>query len=392
MSGQTPPFRLAIIAGEESGDLLGADLVGAIKRRIESDIEIIGAGGTHLQAEGMQTMFDPAIIAIMGATAVIRDLPRLVSLIGSTARKIVDAKPDCVVVIDSPAFNLRVSRKIRKLDPAIPIVKYVCPSVWAWLPGRAAKMKPYTDHVLCLLPFEPGELKKLNGPPGTFVGHRLAAHPGILAARESQEQRRRGAQDAKHLLVLPGSRKSEVAGLGPAFVASVNQLIERGHKLRVSIPTVPRVEDEVRALAADCRAEVEISTGNDEKWRAFGTADAALAASGTVSLELALCGVPLASCYRGDFLMRLAYPLITTWSASLPNLIADKAIVPEFYDRFIRPGLIARTIEALMADGPARSAQLEGFAAVRGALITKKPAGDLAAEIVLRTAKLQNIS
>src|SRR5690606_33794745 len=132
-------------------------------------LELVGVGGRHLADVGLQSLFDPEIIAIAGITAVLRDLPRLARLIGRTARQIVEARPHCVILIDSPAFNLRIARRIRKLDPELPIVQYVCPSVWAWMPGRAARMKDSIDHVLCLLPFEPRELERLGGPPGTFV-------------------------------------------------------------------------------------------------------------------------------------------------------------------------------------------------------------------------------
>ncbi len=386
MNAPRRPFRLAIVAGEESGDLLGADLVRALKTKLGGELELVGVGGSHLQGEGLESLFDPGIIAIMGISAVVRDLPRLLGLIGSTARRIAEAKPDCVVTIDSPAFNLRVARKIRAIDPSIPIVKYVCPSVWAWLPGRAAKMKAFTDHVLCLLPFEPAELTALGGPPGTFVGHRLSTHEGILAARAQQAKRGRADGDIKHLLVLPGSRKSEVAALAVPFAQAVELLAERGNRIRVSVPTVPRVEQQVRSIMSGLSVDVEIAVGDHEKWRAFGAADAALTASGTVSLELALAGVPMISCYKTDFLMKLAYPLINAWSASLPNLIADQPIVPEYYDRFVRPAHLARSLEMLMSDTPARAVQIEGFGAVREALATDRPAGETAAGIVLQTA------
>lgn len=389
MSTGNRAFRLAVIAGEESGDLLGADLVRALREHLGADMEIIGVGGAHLQAEGLKTLFDPGIIAIVGATAVVRDLPRLVRLVGSTAKTIAEEKPDCVVTIDSPAFNLRVASKIRKADPSIPIVKYVCPSVWGWLPGRAVKMKAFTDHVLCLLPFEPAELTRLDGPPGTFVGHRLTLDPGIRTARSGQETGRAANKDDKHLVVLPGSRRSEVKSLGGPFAEAVNLLAERGHKFRVSVPTVPRVEALAREALSRVSVPVDTSTDPQEKWRAFAEADVALAASGTVSLELALAGVPTISCYKTDVLMKLAYPFITTWSASLPNLIADSPIIPEFYDSFVRPGHLARTIEMLWAEGPARTAQLQGFKAVRDALETERPAGELAAEIVLQMANRQ---
>lgn len=381
------PLRIAVIAGEESGDLLGADLVRAIKQSTDRDIEIIGVGGAHLQSVGLNTMFDPAIIAIVGFSAVLRDLPRLTWLIGSTARKIAEAKPDCLVTIDSPAFNLRVARKVRRLDPTIPVIKYVCPSVWAWLPDRASKMRAFTDHVLCLLPFEPSELKRLGGPPGTFVGHRLTNEPGIAMAREQQASRPAGGDGTKHLLILPGSRRSEVQSLGAAFAQTANLLAERGHRLEITIPTVSRVEAVVKAAFAGVGPGCRIVTGDEEKWSAFGAADAALAASGTVSLELALVGVPLVSCYKTDMLMKLAYPFIVAWSASLPNLIVDRPVVPEVYDKLVIPNRLVRFVEDLWSDGPARTAQLQAFEMVRQAMKTDKPAGQLAADIVLERVR-----
>ena len=172
------PLKIGIVAGEESGDLLGADIVAALKAATGREVELVGVGGRHLRAHGLRPLFDAGDIALMGFSAVFRDLPRLVRRIGETARAIAAAAPDCLVTIDSPDFTLRVARKVRAANPDIPIVHYVCPSVWAWRPGRAAAMKPYVDHVLCILPFEPAELQRLGGPPGTFVGHRLTGDAG----------------------------------------------------------------------------------------------------------------------------------------------------------------------------------------------------------------------
>lgn len=386
MNAMAAPFRLAVIAGEESGDLLGADLVRAIRRKPIGSLELVGVGGEHLAGEGLQSMFDAQIIAIAGITAVLRDLPRLVRLVRRTARQIVEARPHCVVLIDSPAFNLRVARNIRKLDPELPIAQYVCPSVWAWMPGRAAKMKGSVDHVLCLLPFEPQELERLGGPPGTFVGHRLMSHVGLARAREAQ--RNRGGDDgtSRKLLLLPGSRRSEVESLAPAFARTAEILLERGNEFTVAVPTIARLEGLVRKSFAGLRLPVEITVTEAEKWAAFGQADAALAASGTVLLELALAGVPAISCYRLDPVMKMVQPFIRVWSAALPNLIADRPIVPELFDRNLREEYLARAIETVWSKGAPRLAVLEGYAAVRAALATDLPAGDRSAEIVLALA------
>lgn len=385
MSGQAKPLRIAVVAGEESGDILAADVIRALKAKTVAPVELIGVGGHHLEGEGLKSLFDPGQIALMGFSAVIRDLPRLVRRIGQTARRIVEAKPDCLLTVDSPDFSLRVARKVRDAAPAIPIVHYVCPSVWAWRPGRAPAMKPYVDHILCLLPFEPEALEQLGGPPGTFVGHRLMHEPGLMAATNAQRARRLpSADDLKTLLVLPGSRKGEVGRLMAPFRETIEILRRRGNRLRLMLPTVPNVRKLVEAGTADWPDRPEIISDAEGKWRAFAQADAALCASGTVTLEVALAGVPLLSCYKLDPIAKALTFLLTGWSASLPNLITDKPVVPEFYNESVRPNYLAHWLEALLADTELRRWQTEGFAEVRRRLAADRPAREIAAEVVVK--------
>jgi lipid-A-disaccharide synthase len=377
-------IRLAIVAGEESGDILGADLVRALSALSGRPVELVGVGGRHLEALGLQSLFDPAEIALMGLTAVVRDLPNLVRRIGQTARHVVAARPDCLVTIDSPAFNLRVARRVRATAPSLPIVKYVCPSVWAWGAWRAPRMKAFTDHVLCLLPFEPEALSRLGGPPGTFVGHRLSHDERLGRAAARQRERWREAGAKRTLLLLPGSRRSEIAAHLDLFGETVAVLQRRGHHPRLLLPSLPDHRDILERRTAGWPRRPEIVIGEEEKWQAFAEADAALAASGTVTLELALARVPLVSCYRTDLLVRAVMPfLISTWSASLPNLIADRVVVPEYFNGYLHPGRLARHLEALMVEGPMREAQLQGFDRVAEALATDRPAGEIAAGVVL---------
>lgn len=378
------PLKIAVVAGEESGDLLGADLVQALKRMTGRDVRLVGIGGRHLQALGLAPLFDGSEIALMGLSAILRDLPRLMRRIGQTANAIAGEKPDCLVTIDSPDFSLRVAKTVRAADPTIPIVHYVCPSVWAWRPGRAAAMKPYVDHILCILPFEVKELARLGGPPGTYVGHRLAHDPGIISATRGQAQPRDlSADHVKTLLILPGSRRGEVRRLVGPFGETVSILRVRGHRLRLLLPTVPHVADLVRTSVASWDEKPEIILDAERKWQAFGKADAALIASGTVSLELALAGVPMISCYRLDPVMRMAQPLIKVWSAALPNLIADRPVVPEHYNQYVRPHYLARQLEALFSDTAYRTWQKQGFADIAGRMATAKPSGEIAAEVVM---------
>lgn len=382
-------LKIAIVAGEESGDLLGADIVRSLGQATGREVQLVGLGGRHLQALGLASPFDAGEIALMGFSAILRDLPRLMRRINQLAKTVADERPDCLVTIDSPDFSLRVARKVRAANPSIPIIHYVCPSVWAWRPGRAAAMKPYVDHILCILPFEVKELERLGGPPGTYVGHRLTHDAGVLAAARAQDLPRDLAADrVKTLLVLPGSRRGEVRRLLDPFGETVSMLRARGHRLRLLLPTVPHVADLVKSSVNRWDEKPEIIVDPQRKWQAFGKADAALIASGTVSLELALAGVPMVSCYRLDPVARAVAPyLLSVWSALLPNLIADRALVPEFYNEYVRPNNLARQMEALFADSGMRAWQKSGFAEITRRMATDKPSGEIAAGIVLRHIK-----
>lgn len=376
------PLRIAMVAGEESGDLLGVDLAESLRKITGRPVELSGVGGRHLREAGMDPLFDGSEIALMGITAVVKELPKLIRRINQTAAHIVAARPDCLVTIDSPDFALRVAKKVREADPKIPIIHYVCPSVWAWRPGRAPSMKPCIDEILCVLPFEPEALRTLDGPQGTYVGHRLAANPGVAQAAQMQTGRIR--EGRRTLLVLPGSRRSEVRRLLRPFGETVGILAKRGHDFEVVVPTVPHVAQIVRDGCLEWPVWPRFIENAEEKWQAFGQADAAIAASGTVLLELALSRVPMISCYRPDWMASQLMRFVTTWSAALPNLIADWPVVPEFYNDFVRPEYLARLIEQLWADTPARIAQIDGLLHVARRMKMPKPPGDLAAEVVLR--------
>jgi len=373
-----PLVYLAV--GEESGDALGAELVTAI-RAISPSARFAGLAGTRMQALGLESLFDIHDIAVMGLAAVVARLPTLLSRISRTAADILRQKPDVVVLIDTPEFSQRVARRVRAANPDIPIVKYVCPSVWGWRPGRARVLARYVDHVLALLPFEPALLAELGGPPATYVGHPVARRIGALGP----VSRRRPAAEPV-LLVLPGSRRSVVRTLMPDIRRTLEIFHSRGNRARVLLPTIERLAGEIGDLAADWPVRPEIVTGEAEKENAFRIADAALAASGTVLLELALYRVPMVSIYRLDWLMHRVRHLITGWSAALPNLIADDAVVPERIGDMVRPGWIARALEGLLREGPARNAQLDGFERMALAMATTEAPGTIAARKVLEFA------
>jgi len=377
-------YRLAVIAGEVSGDLLGADLVRALRARVDG-VELVGVGGEALEAEGLRSLFDYSELSIMGFSQVLANLPKLLLRIRQTSQAIIAARPDALVIIDSPDFTHRVARRVRAALPELPVINYVCPSVWAWKAERAPRMRAYVDHVLAVLPFEPEVMRRLGGPPTSYVGHRLASDKNVLAVRKRQREKQQAQKqrEGKTCLLLPGSRGSEVTRLLPIFRGTVEELAERHKDIRFLLPTVPRQESRVRALTASWKVQPEISIAADKKWEAFGEADAALAASGTVILELALAGVPVVSTYYADWLVSLLHARIRIWTAALPNLIADFPVVPEYFNKMIRPAVLTRWFERLSSDTAQRRAMLDGFAIVQQRMATDRPPGEKAAEIVL---------
>ena len=381
-------LKIAVIAGEVSGDLLGADLIAALKRQSGGPVELLGVGGEGLEAEGLVSLFDYSELSIMGFTQVIARLPKLIRRIRETAQAIIDARPDLLLIIDSPDFTHRVAKRVRAALPDLPVVNYVCPSVWAWKEYRARDMLGYVDHVLAVLPFEPDVMKRLGGPQTTFVGHRLAADPALLETRRRRAERLAGpAPQQRTILLLPGSRSAEVTRLLPIYGETVQELVSRNGPMTFLLPTVPRQEARVRALTSGWKIQPEIVTGNDGKWDAFARADAAVAASGTVILELALAGIPVVSTYKTDWLITMLSKRIKVWTAALPNLIADYVVVPEYINEVVRAGSLTRWIERLSSDTLQRRAMLEGFDTVRQRLETEEPSGELGAAIVLDMLK-----
>lgn len=387
---KTNAIKLAVIAGEVSGDLLGADLVRALRPLVGGDLSLVGVGGEALEAEGLTSLFDYSELSIMGISQVLARLPKLILRIRQTANAIIAARPDSLVIIDSPDFTHRVARIVAKALPDLPIVDYVCPSVWAWKPERAVKMRPYIDHVLAVLPFEPEVMERLGGPPTTYVGHRLASDADVLAVRRRQVEKQAAESDpaAATCLLLPGSRASEISRLLPAFGETAQELRSRHPQMRFLLPTVSRQEDLVRRITASWAVRPEISVGAEAKWRAFAQADAAIAASGTVILELALAGIPVVSTYKADWIIRLMHKRIKIWTAAIPNLVADYPVVPEYLNEAVRPGALARWVERLSEPTPEREAMLAGFRTVWQRMETERPPGETSAGIVLSV--LQN--
>lgn len=378
------PLTIAVIAGEVSGDLLGADLVAALKQRHSGPIELVGVGGEALQGQGLRSLFDFSELSIMGITQVLSKLPRLIRLISVTSEAIIAAKPDLLLIVDSPDFTHRVAKKVRKRLSDLPVVNYVCPSVWAWKEYRAKAMLRYVDEVLAVLPFEPDVMQRLGGPKTHFIGHRLASHPEVQRVRSARRSRSpKATGESRTILLLPGSRGAEITQLLPVFGAAMEEFVSRNGETRFLLPTVPRQEARVREITAAWPIRPEILIGDQAKWQAFEEADAAIAASGTVILELALAYVPVVSTYKGDWIIRMLANRIKVWTGALPNLIVDYAVVPEYFNDVLRPASLVRWAERLSTGTPQRQAMLAGYDDVWSRLQTALPAGEAGAELVL---------
>jgi lipid-A-disaccharide synthase len=354
-------LRIAVVAGEASGDQLGASLIHAIRAQGITP-EVLGVGGPALADAGLVSLFPQSDIAVMGLGPVIRRLPLLIRRIRETADAILAARPDILVTIDAPDFSKRVARKVHAAAPEIPIVHWVCPSVWAWRPGRAPAMRPYIDQILCLLPFEPAALARLKGPPGTFVGHPLEERIPLMRPQTAAEQAARDNRAEPHVLVLPGSRVSEIRRLLPVFLETARRILLIHPMAHFTIPTLPWLETAVRAAVATSGLEIEVVTSDADKWRALRSARVALAASGTVTLELALAGIPMVAAYRvANWEAAIARRLIALPSVILPNLVLGENIVPEFLQDDANPDRLTAALMPLLAGAPAFEAQRTAF-------------------------------
>lgn len=335
-------MRLFVVAGEPSGDRLGAALMQGL-RALAPGAEFDGVGGPLMQAEGLDSLFPMEELSVMGLAEVLPKYRALKRRIRQTAQAVLASDARALITIDSPDFCLRVAAIVKAARPDFRTIHYVAPSVWAWRPGRAAKMARVIDHVLALLPFEP-PLMTAAGMSCDFVGHPVVAEP-LASPADAAQMRGPGPL----ILALPGSRRAEVARLCPVLGQTL-ALIKRAHPdARVALPTVRGVADLVRGLTADWPIAPEVITDPVRKRSAFAAADVAIAASGTVSLELAANACPMVIAYDMHpvtlWLMRRA-ALIDT--VTLVNLVSDSRTIPEFIGPKCRANLIAPAVLGLL--------------------------------------------
>ncbi|MEE8546418.1 MAG: lipid-A-disaccharide synthase [Alphaproteobacteria bacterium] len=374
--------RIMVVAGEPSGDMLGGRLMAELTALSGGAVEFVGVGGEAMRAQGLESLFPIEELSVMGFAEVVPSLPRLWRRIRETVALALELRPDALVTIDTPAFSLRVAKRLA--GAGIPLVHYVAPSVWAWRPGRARAIARFLDHLLALMPFEPPYFEKV-GLPCSYVGHPAIEFGADRGDGPGFRARHRVPGEARLLLLLPGSRRTETARHLPLFERTLSRLRGRFGELRAVIPTVSAVADEVAATTARWRPAPLVVRGEAERWDAFAAADGALAVSGTVSLELALARVPTVVTYKTGILTSLvAGLLVRTKYVSPPNLILDRAVIPELLLAQARPQRLAEAVSQILVDREARAAQTRAADEVAAKLgVGGEPPSRRAARVVL---------
>ncbi len=379
--------KIHLIATEESGDRLGAPLMRELKARFGDDVAFSGVGGSSMAREGLRSLFPIEQLSIIGLAAVVKKLPSILKLIAQATEDVLRTKPDVLVIIDSPDFTQRVAKRVHKRDASIPIVNYVSPTVWAWRPGRAKAMRAYVDHVLALLPFEPEAHKRLGGPPCTYVGHPLIEQIDTLRPNAGEQARRDGKPPV--LLVLPGSRRSEIRHHMETFGTTLDLLHKRGVDFELILPTMPHLVEGITEALKPWPVQPRVVVGEVEKRAAFRIAHAAFAKSGTVTLELALAGVPMVTAYKaGSVEAWIIRRRITSSSVILANLVIGENVIPEFIQEDCTPDKLAASLQDVLADTPMRRRQMEAMAKLDEIMgIGRASPSSEAAQVVYNYAK-----
>jgi lipid-A-disaccharide synthase len=382
--------EIFVVATEESGDRLGAGLMKVLRQRLGDAVRFDGVGGRAMASQGLVSRFPIEDLSIMGFSGIVQRLPTILRHIRQTADAVLETSPDILIIIDSPDFTHRVARRVRAKDASIPIIDYVSPSVWAWRPGRARAMRGYIDHVLALLPFEPEAHRRLGGPPCSYVGHSLIEQIDTLRP-DANEQRRRDAQPPV-LLVLPGSRRSEIRHHMAVFGETLALLQAQGVAFEPVLPTMPHLQDSIAAALKGWPLQPRVVVGEAEKRAAFRLARAAFAKSGTVTLELAISGVPMVAAYKASSLEAwIIRPRITSSSVILANLVVGDNVVPEFIQEDCTPAKLAPALRDVLGDTPLRQRQVDAFAGIDAIMSTGQKSPSLrAADIVLATLRARS--
>lgn len=378
-------MEIFLTAAEASGDKLGASLMAALKHA-EPSVRFSGIGGDAMTAQGLASQYPMSELAAFGFADVIKGFSRLKRRINETADAIVSSKPAVVVLIDSFGFSFQVAKRVRARAPEIPIIKYVAPQVWVWRQRRAKAMHPYIDLTLALFPFEPAVHQKLGGPPCVYVGHPLLEELGQLRPGSDDKARREAKPPV--LLVMPGSRRSELRSLMATFGEAITLLGEEGRSFELVLPTLPHIEAEVREALKTWQVQPEVVVSNEGKFAAMRKARVAIAASGTATLELALAHVPHIGAYRMRWweaaILRV---MVKVKMALLPNILLNERVVPELLQEDCTAEKIVAAIGPLFESGDARERQLDAFVRLDGILATPAPPSETAAAMILELLK-----
>ena len=350
-----------LVCGEPSGDQLGAQLMMGLKQLAGDRLKIVGVGGPAMTREGLQSLFSLDATAVMGLREVVPAIPRILARVKQATDYAVETHPDALVLIDSPDFTHRIARAVKKRDPSIRTVNYVAPQVWASRAYRAKAMARYFDLILALFPFEVPFFEKY-GLKSAFVGHPVIERRARMTGGAALRARLGIGADAPLLALLPGSRTSEIRFIFPVFRAVMELLARKIPGLVTVLPTVPHVARRVREAAAGWPTPLHILESEDDKFAAFDAADVALAASGTVTAELALARTPMVVAYRvGGLTFALAHWLMTAPYMTLINILLERRAVPEFKQYDATPEALAAEVERLLRDPDARAAQADAM-------------------------------
>ena len=388
---KNPNLNVFIVAGEASGDALGANLMKALIKKTNGKINFYGVLGEKMLLAGYKTgstsIFPMSDLSVMGLTEVLPKLPNILGRIKQTVGEIIRISPDVIITIDAPDFSFRVAKKIKKLKPNIPIVHYVAPSVWAWRPGRAKKISKFVDHLLCLLPFEPKYFTDV-GLDATFVGHPVVESKIGGGDGESFRKRHEISEFVPLLMVLPGSRAGEISRLLPIFGETLKLLKITHPQLEAVIVTLSTTREKVSSIAANWSVKTTI-VAESEKSDAFAACDVALAASGTVSLELAVAELPSVIAYRmAPLTAFLAKRLIKVKFANIVNLVLDRPAIPELLLENCVPDMLASQVSELLDSQNARTNQRKAYVEAMAMLGmgTISP-GERSADVILDTVR-----
>jgi len=370
LNDERPERLIYLVAGEPSGDALGARLMWALKEETGGAVSFAGVGGDGMAVEGLVSLFPMEDLAVMGLAEVVPRLPLLIRRIGETVNDVRTRRPDAVVTIDAPDFSFRVAKRLA--GAGVPLIHYVAPSVWAWRPGRAAKIARFLDHLLALLPFEPPYFDAVD-LGCTFVGHPVLESGAGDADGAVFRRRHEIGSEERLLLVLPGSRRGEISRHLPVFGQSQARVAVEMGPVRTAIVTLPHLAPAIRDGTADWRGKPLIIDAADEKYDAMAAADVALAASGTVSLELAMTGTPAVIAYRMNPLTAwFAKRLVKVPYASIVNLVLERGAIPEKLLSDCTPEALVAELKTLFEDGQKRDNQRSAY---KEALKALRPAG-----------------